>query len=106
MTPLVCTSRSAMPAALIAASTLVICSAFWRMAVLPSTAWVTTPAESVATSGTRLASALAEMLSRVPSAGTAMVGWDWAWAVIEAPRARDRASSNGDRDGRRMYISL
>ena len=69
--PLVWMSFSAMPAALIAAITLAICSAFWRMAALPSTAWVTTPAEIVATSGTREASALAETESNVPSVGTA-----------------------------------
>ena len=41
------------------------------MAVLPSTAWVTTPAEIVAMSGTREASACADTLSRVPSEGMA-----------------------------------
>ena len=60
-----------MPAALMAATTLAICSLFWRMAVLPSTAWVTTPAEIVAMSGTREASACADTLSRVPSEGMA-----------------------------------
>ncbi|KAG1602628.1 hypothetical protein G6F45_014283 [Rhizopus arrhizus] len=66
------------------------------MALLPSAAWVTTPADRVATSGTRVASALAEMFSRVPSAGAALAGdGGAAWAVIEVPRARDRASSSG-----------
>lgn len=67
--PLVCTSLSAMPAALTAVMTLLICSAFWRIAALPSTAWVTTPADTVAMSGTRLASASADTLSKVPSLG-------------------------------------
>ncbi|MNI67035.1 hypothetical protein D3C73_1226380 [compost metagenome] len=81
---------------MIAASTLSICWAFWRIALLPSAAWVTTPADRVATSGTRVASALAEMFSSVPSAAAAIDGDDGsAWAVIEAPRARDRASSSG-----------
>ena len=60
-----------MPAALIAAITLSICTALARIAALASAAWVTTPVEMVATSGTRLALASADTDSRVPSAGMA-----------------------------------
>ena len=69
--PLVWMSFSATPEALIEATTLAICSAFWRIAVLASAACVTTPVEIVATSGTRLASACADTESKVPSLGTA-----------------------------------
>src|SRR3546814_16074573 len=55
--PLVRMSFSAMPAALIAAITLFICVALAASAALASAAWVTTPVDSEATSGTRLASA-------------------------------------------------
>src|SRR3546814_10427462 len=55
--PLVRMSFSAMPAALIAAITLFICVALAASAALASAAWVTTPVDSDATSGTRLASA-------------------------------------------------
>src|SRR5688572_20709169 len=96
--PVVCTSRSAMPAALIAATTLSICAALARIAELASAAWVTTPADTVAISGTRLASACAETESRVPSVGTAYAGIPAFWAqaaVIVAPKARAVASSSG-----------
>ena len=69
--PLVWMSRSAIPAARIAAITLSICAAFARIAALASAAWVTTPVEIVAMSGTRLASADADTESRVPSDGIA-----------------------------------
>src|SRR6476469_142369 len=77
--PLVWMSRSGMPAALMAVMTLSICAALARMAAFASAAGVTTPAEIVATSGTRLDSASAETASKVPSAetigaGTAAIG--------------------------------
>ena len=54
-----------------ASRTLSICCALARIAALASAAWVTTPVEMVAMSGTRLASAVAETESRVLSAATA-----------------------------------
>src|SRR5690606_28086789 len=95
-----------MPAALIAASTLSICWAFWRIAVLPSAAWVTTPAEIVATSGTRRASALEDTFSRVPCTGAMVGAGTAALAVMQAPMASDRAISNGERTGRRIGFSF
>jgi hypothetical protein len=74
--PLVWMSRSAIPAARIATMTP-ICAAFARIATMASVAWLTTPVEMVAASGTRVASADAETDSRVPSAGWHRRG-DWA----------------------------
>ena len=96
--PLVCTSLAATPAALTAASTRLICSAFWRMAVLPSAAWVTTPAETVAMSGARRASAWDETESRVASAGTVGVACAPATAGADRAMAASRAT-NGWRIG-------
>ena len=69
--PLVWMSLSAMPAPRIAVITFCICSALARIAELASAAWVTTPAERVATSGACLTSADADTDSRVLSAATA-----------------------------------
>src|SRR3546814_5679069 len=83
LTPLVWISRSAMPAARIAAITFSIWVAFARIAALASAAWVTIPAEIVATSGTRLASACADTDSRVPSLLAMTAGAaSWADAVM------------------------
>src|SRR3546814_14517328 len=65
--PLVRMSFSAMPAALIAAITLFICVALAASAALASAAWVTTPVDSDAPSGTRLASAWAGTEGSGPS---------------------------------------
>src|SRR3546814_16830814 len=80
--PLVRMSFSAMPAALIAAITLFIWAALAASAALASAAWVTTPVDSEATSGTRLASAWAATDSRVPSLAGQVGGWVWALAVL------------------------
>src|SRR3546814_7907840 len=80
--PLVRMSFSAMPAALIAAITLFICVALAASAALASASWVTTPVDSDATSGTRLASAWAETESSVPSLAETAGGWVWAVAVM------------------------
>src|SRR5690606_17075424 len=61
-----------------------IWAAFSRMAALASAAWVTTPADAVATSGARLASPVAETDSRVPSL---LAGWT-AGVCAEAGMAR------------------
>src|SRR5690606_11638668 len=93
--PLVWMSFSAMPAALIAAITLLICAALADSAALASAACVTTPVDSEATSGTRLASAWADTESRVPSpavAGEAVGVWALAVMVIGL-RARAPASA-------------
>src|SRR3546814_11962186 len=80
--PLVRMSFSAMPAALIAAITLFICVALAASAALASAAWVTTPVDSDATSGPRLASAWAETESSVPPLAETAGGLVWALAVM------------------------
>src|SRR5690606_5503154 len=94
--PLVWMSFSAMPADLIAAITFCICAALADSAALASAACVTTPVDSEATSGTRLASARAETESRVPSLAGAVAG-GWALAVmVIGLRAGAQASAVGD----------
>ena len=106
--PLVWMSRSAMPAPRRAAITLSICTAFARIAALASAAWVTTPVEMVATSGTRVASAVVAIDSNVPSAAIGGAGGigDWALACMGTPaaraRARARVRNTGMVDSRRM----
>src|SRR5690606_39230791 len=85
--PLVWMSRSAMPAARIAAITLSIFAALAGIAALASAAWVPTPVELVATCGSRVALASADTDSRVPSAYETWLVGVWAEAVIGAPRA-------------------
>ena len=98
MMPLVCTSRSAMPAARIAAITLSICTALARIAALASAAWVTTPVEMVATSGTRVASAEADTDSNVPCGEAMAISGDvCALAVMGTAMARERARNRGRR---------
>ena len=106
--PEVWTSRSAMPAALIAATSRFIASLLARIAPFASAAWVTTPVDRVAMSGVRLASALAEIDSSVPSVGAACVGADWADAVVidRLPRARLQASIRGRNEGVRIGGSM
>src|SRR3546814_18737419 len=100
--PLVRMSFSAMPAALIAAITLFICVALAASAALASAAWVTTPVDSAATSGTRLASARAETESSVPSLAEMVGGWVWALAVM-VMQLRDRElTSPSGRTGMRV----
>ena len=60
-------SRSATPARFSAARTFSMRAAFWPIASLADTAWVVTPAEMVARSGTRLTSPVALISSRVPA---------------------------------------
>src|SRR3546814_2902218 len=97
--PLVRMSFSAMPAALIAAITLFIWVALAASAALASAAWVTTPVDSEATSGTRLASAWAETDSSVPSLAGMVGGGVWALAVMVVQlRARAMASASGQKD--------
>src|SRR3546814_12979200 len=99
--PLVRMSFSAMPAALIAAITLFIWVALAASAALASAAWVTTPVDSEATSGTRLASAWAETDSSVPSLAGMVGGWVWALAVMVMQlRARALASARRTEEGR------
>src|SRR5690606_12596761 len=103
--PLVWMSRSAMPAARIAATTLAICAELALSAALASAAWVTTPVDRLATSGTRLASARAVTESRVPSvAATGAADWAWALVIARAPVARLAASSR-EAAGRNMVVS-
>src|SRR3546814_3441124 len=103
--PLVRMSFSAMPAALIAAITLFICVALAASAALASAAWVTTPVDSEATFGTRLASAWAETESSVPSLEEMVGGWVWALAVMVMQlRARALASASGRKGLRVMEI--
>src|SRR3546814_1262606 len=98
--PLVRMSFSAMPAALIAAITLFIWVALAASAALASAAWVTTPVDSEATSGTRLASAWAETDSSVPSLAGMVGGWVGALAVMVMQlRARALASATGTEGG-------
>src|SRR5690606_25176707 len=105
--PLVWMSFPAMPAALIAAITLFIWVALAASAALASAAWVTTPVDSEATSGTRLASAWAETESRVPSLVTAAGAVFWALAVMAMQlRARALASATGRRGLRSMVFSV
>ena len=90
--PLVWMSRSAMPAALIAATTLAICSALARIAALASAAWVTTPVEIVAMFGVRLAS---EVANRDPQAAAKMfdeLAADRSVGAAEQDLARIRAA--------------
>src|SRR5690606_15081833 len=103
--PLVWMSLSAMPAALMAAITSCICAAFADSAALASAACVTTPVDSEATSGTRLASARAETESSVPSLAAVVVGV-WALAVmVIGLRARAQASAARDRGLRGIVFS-
>src|SRR5690606_17239383 len=90
--PLVWTSRWATPAAFTAARTLFISSAFWRMALLPSAAWVTTPADRVAISGARLACAWVETDSSVASVGSAAGAWAWTTAGLDRARRASRVA--------------
>src|SRR3546814_1262273 len=59
-----------------------LCRSLAASAALASAAWVTTPVDSDATSGTRLASAWAETESSVPSLAETAGGWVWALAVM------------------------
>src|SRR5690606_8605030 len=105
--PLVWMSFSAMPASLIAAITLFIRAALAFSAALASAAWATTPVDSEATSGTRLASAWAETESRVPSLADVAGGGVWALAVMVMQlRARALASARGRKGLRIMGISI
>src|SRR3546814_20471264 len=92
---------SAMRAALIAAITLFIWVAWAASAALASAAWVTTPVDSEATSGTRLASAWAETDSSVPSLAGMVGGWVRALAgLVMKPRAGSRARAGGQQEWR------
>ena len=102
--PLVWMSRSAMPAAWIAAITLSICTALARIAALASAAWVTTPVEMVATSGTRVASAVADTDSSVPRRGDGDIGGVCALAVMGKATARERAKYEGTQDHGELRI--
>jgi hypothetical protein len=84
---LVWISRSAIPERLSAARTRSIRVAFWESAALAVAARVTTPAEMIATSGTRVASPSALMSSRVPLTGWVNVGACCAWAAAERDAA-------------------
>src|SRR3546814_969087 len=96
--PLVRRSFAAMPAAVIAAMSLFLWVALAASAALASAAWVTTPVDSEATSGTRLASAWAETDSSGPSLAGMVGGWVWALAVmVMQRRARALASASGQK---------
>src|SRR3546814_13635820 len=80
-------------------------------AALASAAWVTTPVDSDATSGTRLASAWAETESSVASLAETAGGWVWALAVmvmvmVMQVRARALASASGRKGLRVMGGSV
>src|SRR3546814_16983434 len=102
--PLVRMSFSAMPAALLAAITLFIWVALAASAALASAAWVTTPVDSEATSGTRLAPAWAEADSSVPSLSGMAGGGVLALAVMGMRLGGGAVGGGGEKgeEGRRV----
>src|SRR6476619_7147856 len=98
-------SRSATPAALIWAMTLSICAALARIAPLASADCVTTPAEIVATSGTRFASAWADTDNRVPLLDAIVATWALLAFCAEAFMARAlRESAAASNRGRTTFL--
>jgi hypothetical protein len=97
-----------MPAAFTAAITLLISSALARSAPLASAAWLTTPVDKVATSGTRVALASAETDSRVPSPAGAVTCADAFMAELRARRVTSEETISGrrGRDVRSMKFSV
>src|SRR5687768_14356799 len=81
-------SRSAIPAALSAARTRSIRAAFWLIAAVALAERVMTPAEMIATSGTRLTSPVALTSSRVPEmVWTNGCTTDCVWPIAGAATA-------------------
>src|SRR5687768_7352701 len=117
-------SRSSIPARFSAARTRSIRVAFSAIAPVAVDERVTTPAEIMARSGTRLTVPVALTSSRVPATGRAKPAGSWALAgaaeraaalissaimirfISHSPDARHRAASWPRRDGLNMNVSL